>query len=78
MFWERRAKPGYPRPLSDLGLPEELMSVDAAFVSGHNQITYLVAGDKYWRRVPSGWAPQTWYLLHWGVYLVVDRLRFGT
>ena len=49
VFWERRARPGYPRPLSDLGLPEELSSVDAALVSGHNWVTYLVTGHQYWR-----------------------------
>ncbi|KAF0293789.1 Matrix metalloproteinase-25 [Amphibalanus amphitrite] len=49
VFWERRTKPGYPRPLSDLGLPEELSSVDAAFVNRHTEVTYLITGDKYWR-----------------------------
>ncbi|XP_037074353.1 matrix metalloproteinase-17-like [Pollicipes pollicipes] len=49
VFWDRHALTGYPRPLSDLGLPEETPSVDAAFVSGHTQGTYLITGGQYWR-----------------------------
>lgn len=39
----------YPRPLSSLGLPEELTHIDAAFVWGHNNKPYLYSGMVYWR-----------------------------
>lgn len=41
--------PGYPRPLTALGLPEELDRVDAAIVWGHNSKTYIFSGTMYWR-----------------------------
>lgn len=40
---------GYPRPLTDLGLPETLERVDAAMVWGHNKKTYFYSGTMYWR-----------------------------
>lgn len=40
---------GYPKPLTALGLPEELDRVDAATVWGHNSKTYIFSGTMYWR-----------------------------
>lgn len=40
---------GYPKPLTDLGLPESLDKVDAAMVWGHNKKTYFYSGTMYWR-----------------------------
>lgn len=41
--------PDYPKPLTALGLPEELDYVDAATVWGHNSKTYIFSGTLYWR-----------------------------
>jgi len=41
--------PGYPKPLTSLGLPPTLTHIDAAFVWGHNNRTYLTSGTLYWR-----------------------------
>ena len=40
---------GFPKPLTYLGLPLNLSKIDAALVWGHNQKTYLFAGNQYWR-----------------------------
>ncbi|XP_067628934.1 matrix metalloproteinase-2 [Eurosta solidaginis] len=40
---------GYPQPLTSLGLPSSLTHIDAAFVWGHNNRTYLTSGTLYWR-----------------------------
>ncbi|XP_076339463.1 matrix metalloproteinase-2-like [Tachypleus tridentatus] len=40
---------GYPRPLTDLGLPTSLQKIDGAMVWGHNGKTYLFSGEQYWR-----------------------------
>ncbi|KAH8324722.1 hypothetical protein KR074_010267 [Drosophila pseudoananassae] len=41
--------PGYPKPLTSLGLPPTLSHIDASFVWGHNNRTYLTSGTLYWR-----------------------------
>ncbi|KAH8375256.1 hypothetical protein KR200_004034 [Drosophila serrata] len=41
--------PGYPKPLVALGLPPTLTHIDASFVWGHNNQTYLTSGTLYWR-----------------------------
>ncbi|KAH8234399.1 hypothetical protein KR038_009110 [Drosophila bunnanda] len=41
--------PGYPKPLVSLGLPPALTHIDASFVWGHNNQTYLTSGTLYWR-----------------------------
>lgn len=40
---------GYPKPLTELGLPDDLDHVDAAIVWGHNSKTYIFSGNKYWK-----------------------------
>ncbi|XP_037956211.1 matrix metalloproteinase-2 [Teleopsis dalmanni] len=42
-------EPGYPQPLTSLGLPYSLTHIDAAFIWGHNNFTYLFSGTLYWR-----------------------------
>lgn len=37
------------RPLTDFGLPDDIDQVDAVFVWGHNQRTYVIAGGMYWK-----------------------------
>lgn len=44
--------PGYPRPISSLGLPKDLKKIDGAMVWGHNSRTYFFSGSEYWRCVP--------------------------
>lgn len=41
--------PGYPKPLTALGLPARLDHVDAVTVWGHNSKTYIFSGTEYWR-----------------------------
>ncbi|MEE6522093.1 hypothetical protein FKM82_020488, partial [Ascaphus truei] len=40
---------GYPKKLTDLGLPPDVQRVDAAFNWSKNKKTYIFAGDKFWR-----------------------------
>lgn len=40
---------GYPRPLTDLGLPANLKKIDGATVWGHNGKTFFFSGSEYWR-----------------------------
>lgn len=42
-------EPGYPKPLTNLGLPPDLQRVDAAFNWSKNKKTYIFAKDKFWR-----------------------------
>ncbi|KAH9376622.1 hypothetical protein HPB48_005833 [Haemaphysalis longicornis] len=49
LFNSNKALPGYPRPLTNLGLPASLSHVDAAMVWGHNGKTYFFSGEQYWR-----------------------------
>ncbi|THD25336.1 Matrix metallopeptidase 7 M10 family [Fasciola hepatica] len=55
-FWlladNMRMKDGFPvdgLPLTDLGLPSYVASVDAVFRWSENQIIYLFSGEYYWR-----------------------------
>ncbi|XP_054850757.1 matrix metalloproteinase-25 [Eublepharis macularius] len=48
VFYETRVNPGYPRPVSDLGLPANTV-VGAAFVWPHNGKTYFLEKNQYWR-----------------------------
>ncbi|XP_058056732.1 matrix metalloproteinase-2-like [Anopheles bellator] len=49
VFNSQYLEPGYPRPLTDLGLPESIERIDAALVWSHNNRTYLYSGRLYWR-----------------------------
>lgn len=42
-------EPGYPKPLTSLGLPPSVKRVDAAFNWSKNKKTYIFAGKKFWR-----------------------------
>ncbi|XP_043373034.1 matrix metalloproteinase-25 isoform X3 [Dermochelys coriacea] len=48
VFTDTRVDPGSPRPITDLGLPPGV-TVEAAFVWGHNGKTYLFENSHYWR-----------------------------
>lgn len=49
VFNTDRLEPGYPRPLTDLGLPANLQKLDAVLVWSHNNRTYFYSGRSYWR-----------------------------
>jgi hypothetical protein len=52
MYWifnSDRVEPGYPQPLTHIGLPPDLEKIDAAMIWGHNGKTYLFSGSLYWR-----------------------------
>uniref|UniRef100_A0A0K8T5Z3 Peptidase metallopeptidase domain-containing protein n=1 Tax=Lygus hesperus TaxID=30085 RepID=A0A0K8T5Z3_LYGHE len=40
---------GYPKQLTDLGLPRSVDKIDAAMVWGYNSRTYLFSGTMYWK-----------------------------
>lgn len=49
MFHSQHLLPGYPKPLTHLGLPSSIDKIDAALVWGHNNRTYFYSGTEYWR-----------------------------
>lgn len=49
VFNANNLEPGYPKPLTMLGLPETLEKVDGAMIWGHNGKTYFFSGSMYWR-----------------------------
>ncbi|XP_055537460.1 matrix metalloproteinase-2 [Wyeomyia smithii] len=49
VFNSQHLEPGYPKPLTHLGLPESIERIDAALVWSYNNRTYLYSGRLYWR-----------------------------
>lgn len=49
VFNSQHLEPGYPKPLTHLGLPESIERIDAALIWSYNNRTYLYSGRLYWR-----------------------------
>ncbi|KAG8195098.1 hypothetical protein JTE90_013576 [Oedothorax gibbosus] len=49
LFTANQLEPGYPRPLTDLGLPQDLDRIDVAIVWGYNGKAYFFSGKEYWK-----------------------------
>lgn len=49
VFLDNEVERGYPKPLTDLGLPISLKKIDGAMVWGHNGKTYFYSGNNYWK-----------------------------
>ncbi|XP_043684641.1 matrix metalloproteinase-2-like isoform X3 [Vespula pensylvanica] len=49
VFSANNLESGYPKPLTNLGLPASLEKIDGAMVWGHNSRTYFFSGSMYWR-----------------------------
>lgn len=45
VFQSQHLLPDYPKPLTDLGLPETVEKIDAALVWSHNNRTYFYSGE---------------------------------
>ena len=52
VFDANKLMPGYPRPISELGLGG-INKLDGAMIWGHNSGTYFFSGSEYWRFVLS-------------------------
>lgn len=48
-YGSNRLDPGYPQPLTRLGLPADIDRIDAALVWSYNNRTFLYSGSEYWR-----------------------------
>lgn len=63
VFKDNNVEEGYPRPISDFGLP--LGGIDAAFSWAHNDKTYFFKDNLYWcyddheRRMDPGYPSET-------------------
>ncbi|KAL4715417.1 hypothetical protein ACJJTC_015320 [Scirpophaga incertulas] len=49
LFDSQYLVPGYPKPLTHLGLPANLDKIDAAMVWGYNEKTFFYSGSLYWK-----------------------------
>lgn len=52
IFDRNHPTPGFSREgraITELGIPDDIDHIDAAFVWGYNQKTYFISGDMYWR-----------------------------
>lgn len=54
VFHSHNLLPGYPKLLTELGLPESVEKIDAALIWGHNNRTYFYSGKLIILTQPDG------------------------
>jgi len=49
IFEANTLAPGYPKPITSIGLPADLDKIDAAMTWGPRKSIYFFSGERYWK-----------------------------